>query len=91
METEQALGASSFHKEYFTRIFFQLSFDTQHYVFVFFFLHLPMYLYNGYKKSVFSGFFLGLECSMIKTDFSGNKERYTAGAKSMRRLRGGLW
>ena len=50
-----------------------------------------MYLYDGYKRSVFSGFFLGLECSMIKIDFSGNKERYTAGGKSMRWLRGGLW
>ena len=38
------------------------------------------------QESVFSGFFLALECSLIQIDFSGNKERYTTGAENRRGL-----
>ena len=43
------------------------------------------------QESVFSGFFLALECSLIQIDFSGNKERYATGAENRRWLRGGFW
>lgn len=49
------------------------------------------YTINTQVSIWFSGFFLHLEHSGIKINFSGNKEKYVAGAKDGQWLRSSFW